>query len=265
MGNVQPTRILCLGDSLTEGMSSPRPGKEDNPAHPYSAQLHKHLSMPLDVRNAGHSGFTATQVFDTLEEELKRTDVPYDVMLIMAGTNDLLTQSPDYILGTLQKIWKRACDSGCKIVVALPVLEVTFDPTMMACQKQLNKQMKQLFESRSQQPETEEKTGQGRLHYYDICSAFPQDALGDTDKILYWSDPVHPTAEGYDRIAELIGGSFLEPLLTSDFHWTTGRDEALRKAFTDNKASFVERMAKQTGFPAAEIESRLAALGRLAR
>ncbi|ORY79838.1 SGNH hydrolase-type esterase domain-containing protein [Protomyces lactucae-debilis] len=268
MGNVQPTRILCMGDSLTEGMSSPRPDGSDNPPHPYSNELHKHLSMHIAVKNAGHSGFTAAQVLEQLEKELKQVDTPYDIILIMAGTNDVLTREPQAIFDVLQKTWNLALGSGCKYVVALPILEVTFDVTMMKNQKELNRLILKHFESASSQassPTDAERAEKGRLLCYDICSAFPQDALGDADTELYWSDPVHPTAEGYDRIAELIGGSFLEPLLTSEFKWTAGRDEALFKAFDEEKDRFIERVSKETGFAAADVKSRLAALGKLAR
>jgi lysophospholipase L1-like esterase len=82
-----PTRVACVGDSITYGF-----GLKDRDHNSYPACLGRLLGPGYDVRNFGHSGATL----------LKKGDLPYDrqpehtaavafkpdVVVIMLGTND---------------------------------------------------------------------------------------------------------------------------------------------------------------------------------
>jgi lysophospholipase L1-like esterase len=87
--STKPRIIQCYGDSLTAGLTS-------NGMFPYSKTLQATLrasGMNVEVRAAGLSGWTADSLVDAVDDPhglnfILKTK-PFDLAIIMAGTNDL--------------------------------------------------------------------------------------------------------------------------------------------------------------------------------
>ena len=85
-------RILCFGDSLTEGYTFQASGQ----FHPYSTKLQQlleaHCHDSVEVRMAGVSGeIVVPSMTQRLDRLLKEASQPYDWVIILGGTNDLGT------------------------------------------------------------------------------------------------------------------------------------------------------------------------------
>ena len=88
----QLRRIICIGDSLTEGDYGSEPeGTANVKPQSYPYFLQKYLGTNTNVINAGKCGFTAVVYW---ERTLKTLDVENaDVIVIMLGTNGEMTDS----------------------------------------------------------------------------------------------------------------------------------------------------------------------------
>jgi len=80
----KPTRIVCLGDSITKGY---RPGVKETEAFPYRIEtVLRKESIDVDVLNVGIGGETSTQGLKRLKTAV--IDQRPDIVTIMYGAND---------------------------------------------------------------------------------------------------------------------------------------------------------------------------------
>eukprot|EP00287_Rhodomonas_sp_CCMP768_P012988 CAMPEP_0196734132 /NCGR_PEP_ID=MMETSP1091-20130531/12957_1 /TAXON_ID=302021 /ORGANISM="Rhodomonas sp., Strain CCMP768" /LENGTH=255 /DNA_ID=CAMNT_0042077593 /DNA_START=290 /DNA_END=1058 /DNA_ORIENTATION=+ len=129
-------RILCDGDSLTAGLLGNWCAKFE----PYAKRLGQLLNTRVD--HVGLSGWDTQQMVDALDspssEDVKRVrwepaglrlalqrakddNDPYDVVIIMAGTNNLTTMPTSNNVANLVKLHTCAADFGAKVIsVAVP-------------------------------------------------------------------------------------------------------------------------------------------------
>ncbi len=87
-----PTKVACVGDSITAGVGTKNPGNDA-----YPAQLAKMLGDKYDVHNFGVSGATLLNRGDKPYQKEgafhQALDLKPDVVVIMLGTNDTKPQN----------------------------------------------------------------------------------------------------------------------------------------------------------------------------
>ena len=166
--------IVCLGDSLTEGVGA-------NPGEDYPSVLSRELAFP--VVNLGRRGDTMAQALARLPEVLERNP---RLVIVLLGGNDFLRQVPRSETKTnLVEVVRRLQAHGAMVAIAgmrLGLFTDEFSP---------------IYE------ETAEQLGA----YY-----IPQVTQGILSDPQLKSDPIHPNAAGYRLLGQRIAEQ-LKPLL----------------------------------------------------
>ncbi len=192
-------RILCFGDSLTEGYTFQSSGK----FHPYSINLSKilqdHGLGEIVVETAGVSGErVVASMTHRLDMLLKKAKHPYDWVIILGGTNDLGEgKKSDELLPHIFSMHNRAKETGSKtLALALPQFrhELTLD-----CEKYKNEKAK-INEGIKQYCEKSAST----TFFVDLWTHLPFGTLSREEINLYWVDGLHMTPLGYDKMASVI-------------------------------------------------------------
>lgn len=182
---IRYTRYLAFGDSLTAGEVSPAPTLRvlsPTDAYPYRLQnllQGRYRTQSVLVVNDGVPGETAT------EEGLLRFSGELwryrpEVVLIMEGTNDLITRSPDRIVAALEGMVRDAAERGVVPVVATipPAQPSRRDPAAIAA---LNSLIRDLARRR-------------QVVSVDVYAAMNLSMIGQ--------DGLHPTPDGYEVMAQ---------------------------------------------------------------
>ena len=127
-------RILCFGDSLTEGYTFQDSGE----FHPYSIRLRQLLQEShcgqvlgeLVVDTEGVSGEMVVPSMTSRLDGLLRERRRYDWVLILGGTNDLGSGlPPEQLLPHLLQLHARARESGARtLALAVPQFALELDP-----------------------------------------------------------------------------------------------------------------------------------------
>ena len=208
-------RILCFGDSLTEGVTGQVNLKSHHPIfHPYSMKLqtyfdfHDHTIMGhfrpiVEVHNAGTSGETAhDQMLLKLARILQGASLKYSWVVIFAGADDLHTVGtdvtkrgyPNEIVNSLVRLHDVSLENGAKTVA----VTITDGPC------ELNGDCDKFWASRNDINEAlrnfAELKSPGRVVVADVAknvSFFHEEALWSGQR--YYFSP-----KGYDRIATVI-------------------------------------------------------------
>jgi len=121
-----PTRVACVGDSITFGA-----GVEDRAKNNYPARLQAMLGDAYEVRNFGVSGATmlkkGNKPYWKLNEFQAARDFKPDIVIIKLGTNDSKpgnwkNHSGDYMSDTIEMIGTfRKLESRPEVWICLPV------------------------------------------------------------------------------------------------------------------------------------------------
>lgn len=167
---------IAFGDSLTEGVGA-------SPETSYPAHLARLLNRP--ILNRGIRGETAGDALRRFEAQVLGVD-PGLVLVCLGGNDILRRKDPEDTFAALEEIVSRLIDQGAMVVV----LGVEGPPI-------LTDDFNSRYEKLSRQ--------YGCLYIPDIL-----DGLMGKDQ--YMSDPIHPNAEGYRKIAERVARK-LEPYL----------------------------------------------------
>ena len=183
------TRYIAFGDSITEGVGDDAPlGPESG----YPIRLAEILA-PDTVENRGFSGEDTSELLVLLNAVLLEGG---DVMLLMAGTNDVARGfAPEDTLFNLRQIARRAENNGMEVVQAtiIPRLpNATRDPENHST-KQLNQSLRNAagFDDRRLVDNFEAFLSLDLLyHSYYWQTTNPRDPVG------------HPNAAGYDVMAQ---------------------------------------------------------------
>ncbi|KAJ3294854.1 hypothetical protein HK104_003226 [Borealophlyctis nickersoniae] len=203
-------RILCFGDSLTNGYAN-----HGTLHHPYSIQLEKRFKedgrFKIEIETLGVSGDTVLSqggglsMFNRLKDALSlasETEKPSDWVVIMAGINDLARGAlvrPVY--DGLQRLCTLMKDHGakCLVLTCLPVDKRVFEWRKTSEDSKDPREMyNDLIREGALKPSN-------HYHVYDIEKDFPyQEDLEERAK--WWCDESHCTAAGYDRIGDLVFG-----------------------------------------------------------
>eukprot|EP00029_Vermamoeba_vermiformis_P003133 TRINITY_DN13502_c0_g1_i1.p1 TRINITY_DN13502_c0_g1~~TRINITY_DN13502_c0_g1_i1.p1 ORF type:complete len:205 (-),score=2.93 TRINITY_DN13502_c0_g1_i1:465-1079(-) len=182
-------RICCFGDSLTWGFVA------RGAQHPYSEKLLQLISsdfpdIAVQITQNGKKGETSGSMVSRLTKLLKK-DQHYDIAIILAGTNDnFLTEATYFNLEQMHKI----CTNNNSIVIMASLPPAEYDtrpnsPWILASNKKINDFISQLVPNK---------------HFIDLANELPFHSLTESEKDRLWSDHLHPSAAGYDLMADVI-------------------------------------------------------------
>lgn len=180
------TRILCLGDSLTEGF-----GVEPEAAYP--ARLERRLKElgfgDVRVINAGVSGATSASAVSRLRWQLR---APPSILILALGANDgLRGLAVEEMRKNLDRAIELALDNGVRVLLAGMKLPPNYGPDYS-----------HRFESVFSELASERNVALIPFLLEGVA-AHPE---------LNQADGIHPTARGYEIVTETVL-RYLRPLL----------------------------------------------------
>ena len=193
-------RVLCFGDSLTEGYTF----QESGEFHPYSIALRRHLQDhghgSAEVDTAGVSGECVVPSMPCrLDRILNEAAQPYDWVIILGGTNDIGSGlRAEDLLPSLLGLHDRVKKNGSTRTVALALPQYLYEltpgnETYRGKKAKVNEGLKAYSEGSG-----------GSTLWVDLWNGLPFGSLSLEEKALYWVDGLHMTPRGYDRMAGLI-------------------------------------------------------------
>ena len=184
--------IVCFGDSLTEGYGAGGQGIVDK-SRSYPAFLQRKVTMP--VVNSGISGDTTAGALARLERDVLSKDP--QMVIILLGANDFFQRRPmAQAKADLQEIIDRTREEDRKIYLASFLGDSSWETYLL--------------------------NSIAGIFLSEYAALLPQyirmfDELMSENRDLYFipnvwtgintthmSDPIHPNASGYERIAQTI-------------------------------------------------------------
>ncbi|KAI0402032.1 GDSL-like Lipase/Acylhydrolase [Xylaria palmicola] len=219
-----PLRILCFGDSLTDGYPVGNPyaerlGQKIQAAFPGRRVEYHVEGLPGDLVTSGG------QYFNRMQMSWAAAPHPFDWTIVLGGTNDLGWGRPTgQIIQSLERVWDIPLSKGGK-VLALTVIETGGHfPTVDKKRDELNNDI------RSYKKEN--------FFCFDLFKEFPYHALSPEDRSKYWAtDRVHLTEAGYDLLGEKIADGLVRILRLAEAQGTdissVVSDARQRKAIED--------------------------------
>ena len=184
------TPIVCFGDSLTEGYGASQTGSVDK-SKSYPAFLQQKVTVP--VVNSGISGDTAGEAVGRVEKDVLSHNP--QLVIILLGANDFFGGKPAAATkANLQSIINKAKSENCKIYLASFIGDFIWESGFIGTipglsgYRDLLEDYKKMYSSLV----SENKD-------IGFISDIWQGVWG-----IHMSDPIHPNAEGYRRIAENI-------------------------------------------------------------
>jgi lysophospholipase L1-like esterase len=194
-------RIACIGDSLTEGYC-----ERGYKWYPYGAWL-PGLLRPHVVftESFGVSGETTMQIYHRIRETIfKPSHVPWDVAVILAGTNDIgMGIAVSQAVENLTKIADLAHSHGARpFVLSIPsVGDVLHDDDHFETQLRLNAGIKGMCAERN-------------YHFVDLFAQTVKSNGKTLQDKLVDIDGLHFTSKGYRRLAQIVATELKSHMLT---------------------------------------------------
>ena len=185
----QMKRVLCLGDSLTEGLVT----SNKYEFYPYTNCLQEMLGNEYEVVNKGYSGDRTDQIMNSLIELIKCTGFDYQFAIILGGTNDLCQTDGEEIIKNLQFIAERCIQKGA-ITFLLSIPEMQFDGTLFEEEKRqsVNSSLENFANNTK------------NCYYIDFGAKIINDPKSSKYNKDYWSDNIHFSELGYKLMGEII-------------------------------------------------------------
>ncbi|CZR50408.1 related to esterase [Phialocephala subalpina] len=194
----KPLRILCFGDSLTEGYSAMGWSMT-----PYSRWMEEYLNAKLGneyeikVETDGKSGDCVRTGFERRMQRhyppgSSQTATPYDWVIFLGGTNDMAYRhTPAQIFGTIKSILTPALKQDAKVLImTVPEIQSHIIDDERA---ELNTLIKGWAR------ETQSVWG------LDLHARMPYHDITEEERKQRWDDNLHFTPEGYEMIGEIVG------------------------------------------------------------
>ena len=198
-------RIVCFGDSLTEGWIN-----AGSSFHPYTLKLQSLLSQNCnEVLNAGISGETiCIDMMKRLPAVLKQHD-SVDMLIIQGGTNDILRipelQHSIDLYEKFKELISIALDKVLSKILVLTTMEGYFMESDEATMSQeISDKLRRDFNTKIMSNVTSLSTTTTEICVCDLANKLPMFSLDEKDVKLYWDDYLHPTPLGYDKMGEII-------------------------------------------------------------
>ena len=189
----EPTRVACVGDSITQGVGISNPSENS-----YPAQLSNKLGEGWDVRNFGKSGATLIETGDIPYTDTAQFVPSHDfnpqVVIIMLGTNDMKTSN-------ISEIDRYISDyttliQGYKNLPSNPVVYICNPPPSYGSFAGItNTNIVNIL-----LPKIQTVSTQNNVQIIDVYSAL-------TNKSSLFPDTLHPNNEGATIIANTVYSS----------------------------------------------------------
>ena len=195
-------RILCFGDSLTEG------GYNGGfKFHPYTTRL-KELFQEM-MADSNHSveivnkGISGEVVYPEMVKRLPtilRNEGPYDFAIFLGGTNDLINlkcAQEVNLFVHIKSLHQAAHERGIP-TCAMTIPQTAFDilPYLndyVEYRETVNNEIRDFVSNHSEM-----------VCLCDVSKKLPMHGICDGELVKCWDDEYHFTPEGSDRLAELI-------------------------------------------------------------
>jgi lysophospholipase L1-like esterase len=190
-----PLRLLALGASLTKGYM-----KHGQDYYPYTeklAQLLKARHFDPHIDNEGYDGFQTHQLAPILLEALDHH--AYDVVAILAGTNDLaqtnddgeFLHTPRDIRRNLQAMYEAVLNSSADAKLIVLTIPCLFRP-----KNYIRRSLDSRRDAVNDWIRSYVAEHSDRVFLLDV-----HDFMDPTNRVL-WDDNIHFTRKGYDMIGE---------------------------------------------------------------
>ncbi|OAQ81905.1 GDSL-like Lipase/Acylhydrolase [Purpureocillium lilacinum] len=198
MSRNAPLRILCFGDSLTQGFYSGGFGE-----HPYAIGMAARLRAAIPDRDicVDTSGVPGDVVLhEPFHERLKKACdfIQYDWVIMLGGTNDLAyySETPLRILDALRAAWAIPMSRGIKVLALTVPESATRVRQVITARRELNKAILAHTEP--------------NFYTMDLHDKIPYHSLSPEECERYWDDGLHLTDVGYDWMGGHIADAFLK-------------------------------------------------------
>ncbi len=198
----QPLRIVALGDSTTAGtpgwkspVEAPPDGAGDETSQ-YAYWLMK-AHPEWTVLNRGVNGERSDEIRARFERDVVLARP--SAVVVLAGVNDVYQGLPaEHVTAELGAMYDRARDSGIRVIAATIVPYNTATPDQNALMRAVNAWIRQ-------QAGTDPN-----IAVADTRAAAA--AANDPDRLFESPDGLHPSPEGYRRMAVAVQGVLEEEL-----------------------------------------------------
>ena len=195
-------RIVALGDSTTAGtpgwkspLEAPPSGAGDETSQ-YAYWLIKG-HPEWDVLNRGVNGERSDEIAARFERDV--IDARPAIVIIIAGVNDVYQgRSAAHVIEQLRSMYGRAVQSGIRVLAGTIIPYNTATSEQVARMREINAWIKQ------------QSDRDPAVAFVDTRAATA--AAEDPDRLFDSPDDLHPSVEGYRRMAEAIRTS-LEQML----------------------------------------------------
>ena len=197
----QTYHILAIGDSLTAGYYN-----YGRSYHPYTisrTRLFEWASIPVEIDERGVNGERVVPAMSERLRNLLKSNVSYDWILILGGTNDLNYGS------SAEKIFKEGLEPMYKMCLnhsprklKLIVMTIIANLNHLPYNEKEKKRQALNLMIRDYVSKTEH---QSQIFLVDLDKHIPYNTTTDENKYpQFWGDSVHLTPAGYDRVARLV-------------------------------------------------------------
>jgi lysophospholipase L1-like esterase len=189
-----PLRIVALGDSTTAGtpgflspLEAPPDGRGDVTSQ-YAYWLAK-AHPGWEVLNRGVNGERSDQVRARFDRDVLAAGAR--AVIVIAGVNDVYQGRPaSHVVEHLAAIYDRAAGAGIPVIAGSIVPYNTATPDQNARMHEVNDWIRRRAD------------GDDRVIFVDTRAAVA--APGSPDLLASSPDELHPSADGYRRMAEAI-------------------------------------------------------------
>lgn len=192
--NMQRIRIVAMGDSTTAGTPgwmSPiefPPNGRGNDRSQYAYWLMQ-AHPDWDVLNRGVNGERSDQIRARFDRDVLEAQ-PRAVVLI-AGVNDVYQGRPaSHVIEQLRAMYERAARAGIRVVAGSIIPYNTATPDQNARMREVNDWIRRQAEA------------DPNVEFADTRAAAASPA--DPDRLFASPDDLHPSPEGYRRMADAI-------------------------------------------------------------
>ena len=199
-------RILCLGDSLTQGtyLTSKRKMRH----HPYGAALQQALGEGWIVEYQGYAGWTTGDISRSLESIVadKIKGRLFDGVILLSGANDILKTTAASLEIAHSSV--RLADQLKELITYSWVIHLKNPLMIPAARPKHRKLQKDTFYCTSggltnRRIREVNRAMEGLVQGCRLWDPF--DALSRTrDLGRIWFDCIHPSPEGSDRLGQLL-------------------------------------------------------------
>ena len=186
--------IVAMGDSTTAGtpgwksrVEAPPSGEGDETSQ-YAYWLMQ-WNDRWNVLNHGVNGERSDQIRGRFEKDV--VDQAPAAVVIIAGVNDVYQgRASQHVIEQLVSMYERATRVGIRVVAGTIVPYNSATPEQNAAMREINECVRRFA------------TDTKHIDFADTRAAVA--APGDSDRLFDSPDELHPSAEGYRRMAEAI-------------------------------------------------------------